>query len=136
MAQLRHDYDRFQELGAEVLVVVPNGPRMMKRHVEAHHPPYPIVTDRGARVAASYGIDTKGALLPGAIAVFKPTVFLVDRSGAVRYTNYCSSYIKEPDNGEPLAVLEKLARGEDADSAAVGAAEANEPRRQADECEE
>jgi hypothetical protein len=39
---------------------------------------------------------------------FTPSVFLIDQMGKILYTNYQTSYIKEPDNQEPLAVLAEL----------------------------
>lgn len=108
MAQLRHDYDEFKALNAEVLVIVPNGPKMIERHVESNGTPNPILSDKGARVAEAYGIGTRRAALIGFTAL-KPGVFLVDTTGHVIYTNYVASYIKEPDNREPLGVLEGMA---------------------------
>ncbi len=107
MAQLRHDHSRFKALNAEVLVVVPNGPKMIARHVSDNGTPYPILSDKGAAVAKLYQIDARRTLLPS-VTVFTPTVLLVDRSGSIRYTNYTTSYIKEPDNNEPLAELARM----------------------------
>jgi len=105
MAQLRRDYDQFRALSCEVLMVVPNGPKMIERYLKAHATPYPILSDKGARVAAQYGIDTRGTVI---LSVFPPRVFLVDRAGEIRYVNYQSSYIMEPDHREPQAVLAQL----------------------------
>ena len=99
MAQLRHDYDQFQALNCEVIVNVPNGPIMIQRHRQEHNPPYLILTDKGARVAAHY-FQVKKFFLVGT-----PTVFLVDRSGTICYAHYARSPLDEPDNAEPLAVL-------------------------------
>jgi peroxiredoxin len=104
MAQLRHDYPKFRALQTEVLVIVPNGPRMIERFVREHHIPYPILTDKGSVVAAQYGIKIKKAVW---VTALKPCVFLVDQAGKIRYFNYLKSYIQEPDNREPLAVLEE-----------------------------
>ena len=52
-----------------------------------------------------HGIDARQAVL---FQVFTPTVFLVDQSGVIRYVSYGTSYIQEPDNGEPLAVLSQI----------------------------
>jgi peroxiredoxin len=106
MAQLRHDYPKFQALNTEVLVLVPNGPKLIGRYAASHNNPYPILSDKGARVAEQYGIKIRSAVL---IQAFTPSVFLVDQSGAIRYLSYQSSYIQEPDNSEPLAVLEQMA---------------------------
>ncbi len=107
MAQLRHDYPKFKELNAEVLVVVPNGPRMISRYVSENGNGYPILSDKGAVVAKQYGIDARRALLQS-FMVFTPTVILVDRSGSIRYSNYTTSYIRQPDNTEPLAELARM----------------------------
>jgi peroxiredoxin len=107
MAQLRHDYPAFRELNAEVLVIVPNGPAMIGRYVKSHAPSYPILSDKGAAVAESYGIGARKARIID-LATFKPGIFLVNQAGRLVYTNYLASYIHEPDNREPLAVLAAL----------------------------
>ena len=106
MAQLRHDYEQFRALNTEVVVIVPNGPRMIERYVDANDIPYPILTDQGSKVAGQYAINLRNALV---LTAMKPTVLLVDKTGKILYSNYTKSYIKEPDNGEPLEVLRHLA---------------------------
>ena len=109
MAQLRHDYPEFKGLNTEILTVVPNGPKMIEKYVEENHPPYPILSDKGARVTEQYGIAIRQALFLK-VALFKPSVFLIDQQGNIVYTHYLTSYIKEPDNQEPLAALSQMAR--------------------------
>jgi peroxiredoxin len=106
MAQLRRDYQKFQALNSEVLVILPNGPKLIARYVGQTQTPYPILSDKGARVAAQYGIDTKRFLR---MSAFTPTVLLLDQAGVIRYTNYQTSYIQEPDNREPMGVLARMA---------------------------
>jgi peroxiredoxin len=101
MAQLRHDYPRFKQLNAEILVMVPNGPRMIAGYLKAHPAPYPILTDKGAKVAGHY-LQTKQFFSLGT-----PSVFLVDKTGRIRYAHYARLMIEEPDNEEPLAVLNR-----------------------------
>jgi peroxiredoxin len=103
MAQLRRDYQKFTDLNTKIMVIVPNGPKMIKKHVLANHTPYTILTDKGCRVAAQY------TQLKQLFVLGTPTVFLVDRTGRIRYTHYASSLAEEPDSGEPLAVLAQLA---------------------------
>ncbi len=105
MAQLRHDYQKFKALNAEVLVIVPNGPKMIERYVKGNNPPYPILSDKRSIVAATY-FQVKKFFVAGT-----PTVILVDRSGIIRYVLYADSLIAEPDNKEPLAVLASLTTG-------------------------
>ncbi|MCD4672984.1 MAG: redoxin domain-containing protein [Anaerolineaceae bacterium] len=103
MAQLRHDYAKFQALKAEVLVMVPNGPKMINRYLGAHEIPYPILSDKGSKVAGQY-FQTRHFFAFGT-----PTVFVVDTSGRIQYTHYASSLIEEPGTEEPLAALAQLA---------------------------
>ena len=102
MAQLRHDYQKFKALNTEVLVMVPNGPKLIERHINKYKTPYPILSDKGSKVAAQY-FQIKQFFLVGT-----PTVFLVDKTGTIRYVHYATSLIEEPDNKEPLAVLKDM----------------------------
>jgi len=105
MAQLRHDYAKFEALNAEVLVIIPNGPKLIEKHVREYATPYPILSDKGSMVADKYLIETKRIVV---LTAYAPSVFLVDRMGKVRYAHYASSYVAEPDNNEPLAELARL----------------------------
>jgi len=99
MAQLRLDYEKFRSYNTEVLVMVPNGPKMIERFVRANDIPYPILTDKGGEIGETY-FQVKHFIKFGV-----PSVFLVDRSGRIVYAHYARSLISEPDNREPLAVL-------------------------------
>ena len=104
MAQLRHDYAKIQSLKGEVLVMLPNGPKMIGRYLERSGTPYPVLSDKGSKVAGQY-FQTKHFFALGT-----PTVFVVDRQGIIRYTHYATSLIEEPGTEEPLAVLAELAK--------------------------
>jgi len=99
MAQLRHDYEKFSSLNTEVLVMVPNGPFMIRNYVKLTGNPYPVLSDKGSRVAGQY-FQVKHFVKLGT-----PTVFLVDKQGTIRYAHYASSLLEEPGNEETLAVL-------------------------------
>jgi peroxiredoxin len=103
LAQLRRDYQRFTDLNTTILVMVPNGPKMIEKHVLENHTPYTILTDKGCRVAGQY------MQLKKLFALGTPTVFLVDRTGHIRYTHYATSLAEEPASDEPLAILAQLA---------------------------
>jgi peroxiredoxin len=105
MAQLRRDHPQFEDLNTAILVMIPNGPRTIERYLRANPMPYPILTDKRAEVAGQY-LQVKQFLSLGT-----PCVFLVDRTGRIRYTHYAKSMIQEPDNREVLTVLEGLSRG-------------------------
>ncbi|MDX9851597.1 MAG: redoxin domain-containing protein [Anaerolineaceae bacterium] len=102
MTQLRQDYQRFMDLNTEILVMVPNGPKMIEKHIQKNNTPYRILSDKGLKVAAQYFQVKKF------FAVGTPTVFLVNQKGEILYTFYGKSVQEVPKNAEPLAVLQKL----------------------------
>lgn len=106
MAQLRHDFEKFKAADTGIILIVPNGRRMIEKHVQEYKPSYTILSDKGGAVAKQYGVAPKSVAF---LTAFKPAVFLVDRSGAVMYAEYASSYVAEPDNRRPLAVLDQAA---------------------------
>ena len=99
MAQLRHDYAKFKRLNTEVVVVVPNGPFMIAKHVQTHQTPYPILSDKGSKVADIY-FQIKKFFIAGT-----PTVVLVDQGGKILYLKAMPSLIDEPNNNEVLSFL-------------------------------
>ena len=103
MAQLRHDYQKFATLNTEIIVIVPNGPIMIKRYLNQHPTPYTILTDKGSQVARQYA-QVKQFLFFG-----KPAVFLVDQMGKIAYCHYADTIIEKPNNKELLAVMTGLA---------------------------
>ena len=79
--------------------MVPNGPKMIKRYIHNNAIPYPILTDKGAKIADLY-LQVKHFFKFGV-----PSVFLVDRDGKIAYVHYARTLISEPENREALAVL-------------------------------
>lgn len=102
MAQLRQDYQRFEALNTEIVVLIPNGPRKIEMHVRETGARYWMLTDTHAAVAELYGIETNG---PAFIKLFTSAVFVVDRKARIRYADYMPSYFREPDNEAILATL-------------------------------
>ncbi len=102
MAQLRQDYQKFVDMNTEILVMVPNGLKMIDKHILKNNTPYHILSDKSLKVAAQYFQVKKF------FAVGTPTVFLVNQKGEILYTFYGKSVQEEPKNDEPLAILQKL----------------------------
>jgi peroxiredoxin len=102
MAQLRHDYEKFQNLNTEILVMVPNGPFMINRYLDQNPTPYKILTDKGSKVAGQY-FQVKQFF-----AIGTPTIFVVDKNQEIKYVYYAKSALEEPNNEEPLAIIRQL----------------------------
>lgn len=83
--------------------MVPNGPFMIRRYLSKNPTPYPVLTDKGLKVAGKKYFQVKQFF-----AVGTPSVFVVDQTGRIAYAHYASSVAEEPGNEEPLAVLSGL----------------------------
>ena len=90
------------DLNTKILVMVPNGPKMIEKYIQKNNTPYLILSDKGLKVAAQYFQVKKF------FSVGTPTVFLVSPKGEILYTYYGKSVREEPKNDEPFAVLQKL----------------------------
>jgi peroxiredoxin len=102
MTQLRDDYSAFQAYQTEVLVIVPNGPHMLKARLPELALPYPVLMDKGSKVAYRYSGVEKFWLEGTALAV------LVDKGGLIRYIHAAQTQSEEPDNAEILRVLQEM----------------------------
>ena len=105
MAQLRRDYDRFVERGAEVIVVGPEKPAAFRSYFEKHELPFVGLPDPKHTVLKRYGQEVK---------IFKlgrmPAQVLVDKQGVARYVHYGHSMTDIPPNDEILGLLDDLNR--------------------------
>jgi len=105
MAQLRRDYDRFVERGAEVIVVGPEKPAAFRSYFEKHELPFVGLPDPKHTVLKRYGQEVK---------IFKlgrmPAQVLVDKRGMARYVHYGHSMSDIPPNDEILGLLGDLNR--------------------------
>ena len=64
--------------------------------------PFTILSDKRSQVASKY------FQLKQFLAVGTPSVFVVDNNGQIIYVHYSASVMDEPDNLEPLTVLQQL----------------------------
>jgi peroxiredoxin len=106
VAQLRHEYDRFQATNTEVLVMAPNRPASIAKYLSANPTPFPILSDPGASVAELYGIE---ALHAPFLTFFIGAIFVVDRSARIRFADYNVPLVSHPDESKVLAVLAGMA---------------------------
>ena len=108
MAQLRHEYEQFRATNTEIIVIAPNKPASLAKYVNAHPTPFPILSDPGATTAERYGIETIHAPF---LTFFIGSMFVVDRSGRVRFADYNVPLVRHPDDNQALAVLTGMASG-------------------------
>jgi peroxiredoxin Q/BCP len=103
MAQLRRDYEKFVERGAEIVVVGPEKAEKFASYWAKEQLPFVGLPDPKHRVLKLFGQQVK---------IFKlgrmPAQVLVDKSGTARFVHYGHSMSDIPGNRELLDLLEQL----------------------------
>ena len=103
MAQLRRDHREFVRLGAEVVVVGPEGPAGFRAYWKRERLPFIGLPDPYHTVLKLYGQQVK---------LFKlgrmPAQVIIDAAGVARWAHYGHSMSDIPDNAELLALLAEL----------------------------
>jgi len=103
MAQLRQDYDRFVERGAEIVVVGPEDAQAFKGFWREQSLPFVGLPDPEHTVLKRYGQQVK---------LFKlgrmPAQVIVDKASLARYVHYGNSMSDIPTNHELLGLIDEL----------------------------
>ncbi|MBC8505141.1 MAG: redoxin domain-containing protein [Anaerolineales bacterium] len=103
MAQLRQDYEKFTELGAEIIAVGPENARTFSNYWNKNNLPFIGLPDPEHTVLKLYGQQIK---------LFKlgrmPAQVVIDKFGIARYVHYGQDMSDIPKNEEILALLEEL----------------------------
>ena len=103
MAQLRQDYDEFIQRGAEVVIVGPENAAAFAAYWAQEKLPFVGLPDPKHAVLKLYGQE---------VNLFKmgrmPAQVIVDKQGGVRYAHYGRAMSDIPEDGELLALLDKL----------------------------
>jgi peroxiredoxin len=106
MAQLRQDYERFQERDTEIVVVGPEDANAFREYWQSQDLPFVGLPDPEHTVLKRYGQE---------INLFKlgrlPAQVIVDKEGTARYVHYGHSMSDIPANSELLALLDELNSG-------------------------
>jgi len=103
MAQLRHDYQKFVEANAVIMVIGPESPTAYKAYFEKELLPFIGLPDPKHEVLKLFGQKVnlfKLGRMPGQI--------IVDKGGNVRYIHYGHDMTDIPANEEILNLLAKI----------------------------
>lgn len=103
MAQLRQDYQKFVDRGAEVVVVGPDGETAFQNYWQKEDLPFVGLADPTHTVAQRYGQEVK-LLRLGRM----PALMVIDKAGQVRYAHYGGSMSDIPPNAEILGIVDEL----------------------------
>jgi peroxiredoxin len=100
---LRQDHVEFENRGAVILVVGPDGPNAFRRYWQENDMPMAGLTDLRSRVAERYYQE---------VNLFKlgrmPALFVIDTSGRIRFAHYGDQMSDIPPNATVLGVLDEI----------------------------
>jgi peroxiredoxin Q/BCP len=103
MAQLRQDFELFEQREAVILVVGPEDAASFGRYFSENNLPFVGLPDPQHSVLKRYGQE---------VNLFKlgrmPAQVIIDRDGVVRFVHYGHSMSDIPQNAEILALLDEL----------------------------
>jgi thioredoxin-dependent peroxiredoxin len=75
----RDEFERFRELGAEVIGISSDSVESHERFADKHKLPFPLLSDRGEKVRRLYGVPNTLGLFPGRVT------YVIDQEGVVRH---------------------------------------------------
>jgi peroxiredoxin Q/BCP len=100
MAQLRQDYQHFEKLNTEIVVVGPEDAEAFRKYWEKEKLPFVGLPDPEHKVLKLYGQQVK---------LFRmgrmPAQMLIDQSGVLRYVHYGHSMEDIPSNEEIMKLV-------------------------------
>jgi peroxiredoxin Q/BCP len=106
MAQLRHDYDKFTERLAEVIVVGPESTEAFRDYYMSNDLPFVGIPDPEHSILRLFGQKTN---------VFKlgrmPAQMIIDKDDVLRYVHYGHDMTDIPENSEIIALLDQMNGG-------------------------
>ena len=100
---MREDIDRFTGAGATVVAVAPDTPEGVARFVRDRDYPFPLLADTDHTVFDAYDVINRLASLGQ-----RPAVFVIDRSGTVRFDSIGTQQWQIPSNDSVLALAATL----------------------------
>ncbi|MCJ7701298.1 MAG: redoxin domain-containing protein [Anaerolineales bacterium] len=103
MAQLRQDYEKFENENTAILVVGPENAQAFNKYWQENDLPFIGLPDPKHSVLKRYGQEIK---------LFKfgrmPAMVIIDKHVTVRFVHYGHSMSDIPENAEVLATIQAL----------------------------
>ena len=104
--ELAHNSGAYAERGVQVVAVVAQASEAVRRYIEETGLPFNILVDTSRAVLKAYGVWHRVGLVSWNIA--KPALFLIDRSGAIRYSFIADRQDEFPSHDEIMDAIERL----------------------------
>ena len=107
MAQLRQDYQKFEERLTEIMVIGPEDASIFTHWWHDHQMPFIGIPDPKHDIAKLYGQQTR--LLKGGRL---PALMVIDKEGKIQLAHYANLPSDIPSNEDILSLLDKLNKEE------------------------
>ncbi len=108
MCTFRDSLQNFAGFNAQVVAVSVNDPFTLRGFAEKNSLTFPLLSDYSRRVIELYGVVLNDFAGLKGYSAAKRSVFILDRSGVVRYSWVSDDPAKEPDYGEVSKTLEEI----------------------------
>lgn len=100
---MRDDYAGFQEKGAEVIAIAPEGLERAREYCTKHRIPFPCLADPKRAVFTLYDVQSRLWSLGQ-----RPGLYIVDREGIVRFAYLGTQQWEIPTNQWVLERLDEI----------------------------
>ena len=104
--ELARNSAAYAERGAQVVAVVAQSSEAVRAYIEETGLPFNILVDESRDVLKAYGVWHALGLLSWNIA--RPALFLIDRTGAIRYSFIADRQDEFPSHPEIMGALDLL----------------------------
>lgn len=102
-----NDYERYQDLGAQVVGISTDSPFVLAEFKKANGFPFRLLSDHSGEVAAAYDTKYDGDFTPMKLdRIAKRSAFVVGEDGALRYAEVLDNAGEQPDFDAVLAALD------------------------------
>ena len=108
MCALRDRMDQFNSMNAQVLGISVDAPFAQKAWSDANNLNFPLLSDYTRQVVNEYDVALENLAGLENYVVANRAVFIVDKSGVVRYKWIAPSPLNEPDYDEIRGALSQL----------------------------
>ena len=108
MCAFRDSMDRLVDLKAQVIGISVNDPFSNKGFAEKNRLPFPVLSDYKRETIRDYGIESIDFAGLRGYTVAKRSIFIVDKTGVVRYVWTTENPSIEPNYGEIEKALERI----------------------------
>jgi len=91
VVNLKSFYERFRQQNAELICISSDSPEIQQRTVNEYNLPFPLYSDSNREVIRRYDVLNQQGTLA------KPSTFIIDKEGVVRF-----AYVRDDPGDRPM----------------------------------